>query len=95
MKSKLTNILPFVTEFQLCAFIFSLLSDINECSASAGVCNVNANCQNTPGSYLCSCKPGYSGDGKTCKGTHGIFNLTFSMQQHTSSEVTVIKYDKI
>ena len=26
---------------------------------------------------------------------HGIFNLTFSMQQHSSSEVTVTKYDNI
>ena len=55
-------------------FVFRLLSDINECSASSGVCDVNANCQNTLGSYLCSCKPGYSGDGKTCQGsTHGVF----------------------
>jgi len=41
--------------------------DINECSASAGVCDVNADCQDTLGSYLCTCKVGYSGDGKTCK----------------------------
>ena len=27
--------------------------------------------------------------------SHGIFNLTFRMQRHTSSEVTVTKYDKI
>ena len=26
---------------------------------------------------------------------HGILNLTFRMLQHTSSEVTVTKYDKI
>ena len=26
---------------------------------------------------------------------HGIFNLTFRMLQHTSSEVTVTKYDEI
>ena len=69
MKSKLTNTLNFVAEFEPSVFFFSLLSDINECSASSGVCNVNANCQNTLGSYLCSCKAGYSGDGKTCQGT--------------------------
>ena len=50
------------------AFLFSLLPDIDECSASGRVCDVNANCQNTLGSYLCSCKAGYTGDGKTCKG---------------------------
>ena len=29
------------------------------------------------------------------KVSHGILNLTFRMLQHTSSEVTVKKYDKI
>ena len=29
------------------------------------------------------------------KVSHGIFNLTFRMLQHTSSEVTVTKYDEI
>ena len=28
------------------------------------------------------------------KVSHGIFNLTFRMLQHTSSEVTVTKYDR-
>ena len=26
--------------------------------------------------------------------THGIFNLTFRVLQHTSSEVTITKYDQ-
>ena len=68
MKSKLNNTLPSVAVFEHSFSLLSLLSDINECSASAGVCDVNANCRNTLGSYLCSCKAGYSGDGKTCKG---------------------------
>ncbi|XP_078382555.1 uncharacterized protein LOC144665226 isoform X6 [Oculina patagonica] len=41
-------------------------SDIDECSASNPVCDVNANCQNSDGSYSCSCKAGFTGDGKTC-----------------------------
>ena len=47
--------------------IFVLL-DIDECSASPPVCDVNANCSNTRGSYICTCKAGYNGDGKTCGG---------------------------
>ena len=31
-------------------------------------CSENAVCNNTKGSYNCSCKPGYSGDGRTCEG---------------------------
>lgn len=56
-------------------FLLSLLSDIDECIASAGVCDVNANCQNSLGSYLCSCKVGYSGDGKTCIGSYRASGL--------------------
>ena len=44
------------------------LIDINECSASPSVCSVNANCHNNEGSYVCSCKVGFTGDGKVCKG---------------------------
>ena len=42
--------------------------DINECE-DPSVCHVNATCDNTPGSYTCTCEPGLSGDGKdTCVG---------------------------
>jgi len=42
--------------------------DVDECSASIPVCDVNADCKNTRGSYRCSCKAGFAGDGKTCSG---------------------------
>ena len=45
------------------AFAFS---DLDECTSSAPVCDVNADCINTHGSYFCTCKAGFSGDGKTC-----------------------------
>ena len=47
--------------------------DLDECCASVHHCDVNANCQNTPGSYLCSCKNGFIGDGRTCTGTYKIY----------------------
>ena len=40
--------------------------DIDECSASSPVCDINANCSNTRGSFYCTCKEGYTGDGITC-----------------------------
>ena len=43
-------------------------SDVDECTASLPVCDVNAQCTNTNGSYACKCKNGFSGDGKTCQG---------------------------
>ncbi|XP_067047341.1 uncharacterized protein [Acropora muricata] len=40
-------------------------NDIDECS-SANECHQNATCNNTKGSYNCTCKDGFEGDGKNC-----------------------------
>ena len=45
-----------------------LILDIDECSANSHSCDANADCTNTPGSYTCTCKAGYTGDGKSCSG---------------------------
>ena len=42
--------------------------DINECATEEQSCSADAVCNNTEGSYDCECKPGFSGDGWTCKG---------------------------
>ena len=49
--------------------------DIDECSACSPVCDINANCSNTRGSFYCTCKEGYTGDGKTCQGRRENFFL--------------------
>ena len=46
----------------------ALFADINECSENRGGCHVNADCHNKPGSYSCTCKTGYSGNGANCIG---------------------------
>ena len=48
-----------------------LFTDIDECNIVPSVCDPNADCQNNDGSYLCSCQPGFIGDGKTCRGNMG------------------------
>ena len=55
------------------------LLDINECSASLPICDVNANCSNRNGTFVCSCKVGYSGDGMTCVGklTKNAISLSY------------------
>ena len=45
-----------------------LASDILECERDLDDCDSNATCTNTIGSYLCSCNPGFTGDGFTCIG---------------------------
>ena len=48
--------------------VLSSLSDINECTAADQLCDFNADCINTHGSYICSCLYGFTGDGKSCQG---------------------------
>ncbi|XP_041359103.1 sushi, von Willebrand factor type A, EGF and pentraxin domain-containing protein 1-like isoform X2 [Gigantopelta aegis] len=47
---------PDCTQFQ----------DVNECRTGESTCDTNADCKNTPGSYTCICRDGYTGDGRTC-----------------------------
>ena len=37
--------------------------DINECIAATPLCDTNTLCDNTEGSFTCTCNSGYSGDG--------------------------------
>ena len=47
---------------------FFSLTDINECSLNTDNCDANAACADTEGSFTCSCREGYNGDGITCTG---------------------------
>lgn len=41
--------------------------DINECARNTDGCHKYADCTNTPGSYMCECKQGFTGDGGDCE----------------------------
>ena len=73
-----------LARFHYCFYVFYvsllivvvvILSDVDECTASSPVCDGNAICNNTLGSYRCTCKPGYFEDGKTCKGKYAKANV--------------------
>lgn len=53
---------------QMNAFELFCVSDLDECSNGTHMCNNNADCHNTMGSYRCTCKDGFSGDGFFCSG---------------------------
>ncbi|CAH3179782.1 unnamed protein product, partial [Porites lobata] len=45
---------------------YTCFKDLDECTTGSHSCDVNSVCQNTVGSYTCSCNAGYTGDGKPC-----------------------------
>ena len=53
-------------------FIFEIYTDIDECSTGSHSCDENADCNNTVGSFSCTCRSSYFGDGKTCFSKEGI-----------------------
>ena len=48
-------------EGQMCSI------NINECSRGTHDCDPNAECVDRDGGFLCGCRAGYSGNGRTCK----------------------------
>ena len=44
------------------------IPDIDECATGVDLCDQNADCSNTEGSYKCICKTGYEGNGRHCSG---------------------------
>lgn len=47
-------------------------ADVNECRNSPSPCDPMATCTNTPGSFQCTCNPGYAGDGIHCYSEFGM-----------------------
>lgn len=50
--------------------------DINECVVGTAMCDVHADCVNSPGGYTCECKKGFTGNGKTCINVDECLNGT-------------------
>ena len=45
-----------------------IVIDLNECDLNYDGCDGNATCNDTDGSYECTCNDGYTGDGFSCSG---------------------------
>ena len=46
--------------------VLYLLLDIDECAEDTDECDFHADCENTVGSYECTCIVGFSGNGRNC-----------------------------
>ena len=49
----------------MCSHYYIITSDVNECVSSP--CHSNATCDDTTGSFTCTCLGGFSGDGFQCE----------------------------
>ncbi len=50
----------------------SFSPDVNECTANTDNCHDNAVCDNTIGSFTCTCNEGFTGDGVSCNGKYPV-----------------------
>ena len=57
--------------------------DIDECTEGTHNCDPNASCANTPGSFICTCNTGYSGNGTSCIGTSFIHLYIYISKHNT------------
>ena len=57
-------------------FSSSVSTDVDECALNEHTCNVNANCTDTDGSFNCTCREGFEGDGFSCTGDNYFKSIT-------------------
>ena len=64
--------------------LFFVDLDTDECTEGKHDCDVNAECNNTLGSYKCTCKDGYEGNGTNCTGQSEakVPNNVFTIQKN-------------
>ena len=52
--------------------------DVDECATNTDNCDINAKCENTIGSFTCSCNIGFQGNGEICNGSLNNVNFYFT-----------------
>ena len=65
------------------------IADIDECAEGTNNCDCNANCNNTVGSFTCTCRSGFTGDGFLCSSLPFV-QFQFPMYTFTEGEQNVV-----
>lgn len=79
------------TNYIVMRFLFvhlSLCSDVDECALGSD-CDDHASCQNTDGSYTCTCTHPYSGDGKNCTGRRPLKHFNNDNNNNEKDEAVI------
>ena len=72
---------------------FLVYSDTDECSSDVDNCHNDANCTNTPGSFTCTCREGYTGNGTSCLGILIVLNVYLDVQEMLQYRSSLTKKD--
>ena len=54
-----------------------MIADVDECDLGLDECSENANCSDTIGSYNCTCRTGFDGDGFSCTGNQYLLRSCY------------------
>ena len=58
----------FFKKINFVVIFYNSFSDVDECTKGTDTCRANATCNNTVGSFNCSCDCGFTGNGTYCEG---------------------------
>ena len=61
---------------------------------STNECDINANCTNTEGTYNCTCKSGFVGDGKDCTGVECLLKFCL-LRKITELHITYMTFNAL
>lgn len=67
--------------YQNVCYYLCFVLDVNECIVGPINCATNAVCNNTEGSFTCTCLIGFSGDGVNCAGMYNSVGFYGNMEK--------------
>ena len=56
---------------------------------------MNAKCNNTLGSHVCECQPGYTGSGQTCTAEFNFFVTIFIIVLHDTFDYSAAPFGRV
>ena len=69
-----------------------MLVSADPCAEGSDGCHIDAICQTTQGSYKCTCKAGFKGDGKHCEGNVSAFSFAACLRKLSKCQSGITEF---